>query len=153
MLPCVAGGVALGAALALGLARVFRPAPTVGDCAGSGLWAEASFAHPPETPAGFRMRQAPDGFDTMLEKWEEGDYEPPHSHPGDDATVVIAGTMEITFYTKGADGVLVQDGDVVRLRAGQTGFIKGGRIHDARYTSACKLVYVHNTKFEFKDER
>ena len=61
--------------------------------------------------------------------------------------------MEITFYKKGADGKLVQEGDVVRLTAGQTGFIKGGRIHDARYTSACKLIYVHNTKFEFKDER
>ena len=83
MLPCVAGGVALGAAIALSLAHVWQPAAckkaqsksssetaapsTVGDCVGSGLWAEPSFAHPPDTPAGFRMRQAPDGFDTMLE--------------------------------------------------------------------------------------
>lgn len=163
VLPCVAGGVALGAALMLGLAHVWQPARCkeesdknkkvcVGDCEASDLWADAKFSHPTDTPSGFKMRQAP-GFDTFLEKWEQGDYEPPHSHPGDDATVVIQGTMEITFYTKGANGELVQDGDVVKLHAGQTGFIKGGRIHDARYISACKLVYVHNTTFAFKDER
>ena len=44
------------------------------------------------------MRDA--GFNTFLEKWEPGSYEPPHSHPGDDATVVIEGIMEIKFFKK-----------------------------------------------------
>ena len=118
------------------------------------------------------MRDA--GFNTFLEKWEPGSYEPPHSHPGDDATVVIEGIMEIKFFKKvslsqGANagfsisnsslrssqlaGDLVQDGPVLRLVAGQTGFIKSNRIHDARYVTRCKLIYVHNTAFGFKDER
>lgn len=128
--------------------------PTVGDVTNSGLFTAEEYAHPDGTPEGFKMRQAP-GFDTFLETWEAGSYEPPHSHPGDDATVVIEGTMEITFFTRGgADGkTLVKDGDVVQLTAGQTGFIKGKRVHDARYITACKLVYVHNTTFDFKDER
>ena len=93
------------------------------------------------------------GFNTFLEKWEPGDYEPPHSHPGDDATILIEGTMEIQFFTKSADGKLTKDGDVVTLVAGQTGFIKGSRIHDARYKTRCKIVYVHDKTFDFKDER
>mgnify|MGYP001016430050 CR=1 FL=1 len=47
----------------------------------------------------------------------------------------------------------LEDGDLVRLRAGQTGFIKGGRIHDARYITKCKLVYVHNSPFAFNHEQ
>ena len=88
------------------------------------------------------------------QKWLPGDYEPPHSHPGDDATIVIEGTMEIQFYTKSpSSGELSKDGEVVTLSAGQTGFIEANRIHDARYKTKCKLVYVHNKTFDFKDER
>jgi quercetin dioxygenase-like cupin family protein len=154
-LPCVAGGVALGAALGIGLAHLWSPAsckkePVVGPCGASGLWAGEAFTHPKDTPSGFTMRDT--GFDTFLEKWEPGDYEPPHSHPGDDATILIEGSMEIQFYTR-VGKELVQDGDLVRLRAGQTGFIKGGRIHDARYITKCKLVYVHNSPFAFNHEQ
>mmetsp|Transcript_29511 Transcript_29511/g.58802 ORF Transcript_29511/g.58802 Transcript_29511/m.58802 type:complete len:168 (+) Transcript_29511:881-1384(+) len=158
ILPCVLGGVAVGFFTALGLSQVWskektNKPPTVGPCDTSGLWDdEQGFSHPPDTPAGFTMRDK--GFNTFLEKWLPGDYEPPHSHPGDDATIVIEGTMEIQFYTKSpSSGELSKDGEVVTLSAGQTGFIEANRIHDARYKTKCKLVYVHNKTFDFKDER
>ncbi|GMH94254.1 hypothetical protein TrVE_jg1277 [Triparma verrucosa] len=168
VMPCVLGGVAVGASLAfLALTQSAlkkfdvsgsqtpwqkaAPAPTVGDPNSSGLFDDTQgYVKPPDTPTGFTMRDA--GFNTFLEKWEPGSYEPPHSHPGDDATVVIEGIMEIKFFKKLA-GDLVQDGPVLRLVAGQTGFIKSNRIHDARYITKCKLIYVHNTVFGFKDER
>lgn len=158
ILPCVLGGVVVGAVTAISLAHVWSPAackkkkPTVGPCDSSDLWDDSQgFSHPPDTPLGFTMRDK--GFNTFLEKWLPGDYEPPHSHPGDDATIVIEGEMEIQFYKKSADGKLIKDGPLVTLVAGQTGFIKGGRIHDAKYKTKCKLVYVHNKTFDFKDER
>merc|ERR1740133_569572 len=78
----------------------------------------------PDTPAGFTLRCAfdaeknPTGAETMLEKWDAGSCEPPHSHPGDDMTVVIEGRMSIQYFTKGADGKLVEDGTPVVLNAG-----------------------------------
>ncbi|MCK5715607.1 MAG: hypothetical protein KAH64_06560, partial [Nitrosomonadaceae bacterium] len=81
-------------------------------------------------------------------KWKAGAEEPPHSHPGDDMTVVIEGRMSIQFFTNGPDG-LIQDGDRIFLSKGQTGYIKGGRIHDAKYIEECKLVYVHDKAFGF----
>jgi quercetin dioxygenase-like cupin family protein len=51
------------------------------------------------TPEGFTIRTTyptnPNGVQVMLERWEPGTEEPPHSHPGDDMTVVIEGTMSI----------------------------------------------------------
>ncbi len=106
----------------------------------------------PNTPAGFTLRTTfptnPNGVEVMLEKWEAGTEEPPHSHPGDDMTVVIEGKMSIQFFIKGADG-LVPDGERIFLSKGQTGYIKGGRIHDAKYIEECKLVYVHDKAFGF----
>ena len=106
----------------------------------------------PDTPEGFTVRttypQNPDGVEVMLERWEAGTAEPPHSHPGDDMTVVVEGTMVIQFYTRG-DGGLVPDGDPVTLHAGDTGYVAAGRIHDAKYVAACKLVYVHDRAFDF----
>ena len=106
----------------------------------------------PNTPDGFTLRTTfptnPTGVEVMLEKWEAGTEEPPHSHPGDDMTVVIEGRMSIQFFTNGPDG-LIQDGDRVFLSKGQTGYIKGGRIHDAKYIEECKLVYVHDKAFGF----
>ncbi|TDI76430.1 MAG: cupin domain-containing protein [Betaproteobacteria bacterium] len=106
----------------------------------------------PNTPDGFTLRTTlptnPIGVEVMLEKWKAGAEEPPHSHPGDDMTVVIEGRMSIQFFTNGPDG-LIQDGDRVFLSKGQTGYIKGGRIHDAKYIEECKLVYVHDKAFGF----
>ena len=109
----------------------------------------------PDTPAGFTLRTTyptnPDGADVMLERWEAGSEELPHSHPGDDMTVVIEGKMSIQFYTKSSDG-LVADGEQVILNKGDTGYVKAGRIHDAKYIENCKLVYVHDKAFGFTAE-
>jgi hypothetical protein len=91
----------------------------------------------------------------MLEIWEANTAEPPHAHPGDDMTVVIEGHMSVQFFKSqsSADGQstsLVPDGPRVHLRAGQTGYIAAGRIHDAQYHEACKLVYVHSGAFGFQ---
>ena len=109
----------------------------------------------PDTPEGFTLRTTyptnPDGAEVMLERWEAGSSEPPHSHPGDDMTVVIEGKMSIQFFTRTADG-LIADGEKVILCKGDTGYIKSGRIHDANYIDECKLVYVHDKAFGFSAE-
>ena len=109
----------------------------------------------PDTPDGFTVRTTyptnQDGVEVMLERWEAGSKEPPHSHPGDDMTIVVEGRMAIQFYAKSADG-LVPDGEVVFLEKGDTGYIKAGRIHDAKYVENCKLVYVHDKAFGFTAE-
>jgi quercetin dioxygenase-like cupin family protein len=108
-----------------------------------------------DTPEGFTLRTTypanPDGVEVMLERWLAGTEEPPHFHPGDDMTVVVEGRMSIQFYTKSADG-LVADGEPVILNKGDTGYIKAGRIHDAKYIEECKLVYVHDKAFGFTAE-
>ena len=109
----------------------------------------------PNTPEGFTVRTThptnPSGVEVMLERWVAGSEEPPHSHPGDDMTVVIEGRMSIQFYTKSTDG-LVPDGQQIYLNKGNTGYIKAGRIHDAKYIEDCKLVYVHDKAFGFTAE-
>ena len=109
----------------------------------------------PETPAGFTLRTTyptnPDGAEVMLERWEAGSAEPPHSHPGDDMTVVVEGKMAIQFFTQAGDK-LVADGEPVILNKGDTGYVKAGRIHDAKYIEECKLVYVHDKAFGFVAE-
>ena len=109
----------------------------------------------PETPEGFTLRTTfptnPDGAEVMLERWEAGSEEPPHSHPGDDMTVVVEGKMSIQFYTQSYDGLII-DGEKVILNKGDTGYVKAGRIHDAKYIEECKLVYVHDKAFGFTAE-
>lgn len=109
----------------------------------------------PETPKGFTLRTTyptnPNGAEVMLERWDAGSEEPPHSHPGDDMTVVVEGKMSIQFYTKSAEGLVV-DGKKVILNKGDTGYVKAGRIHDAKYIEDCKLVYVHDKGFGFTAE-
>jgi quercetin dioxygenase-like cupin family protein len=109
----------------------------------------------PDTPDGFTVRTTypanADGVDVMLERWEAGSEEPPHSHPGDDMTVVVEGKMSIQFYKKTSQG-LVPDGEKIYLNKGDTGYIKAGRIHDAKYIDACKLIYVHDKAFGFTAE-
>ena len=111
-----------------------------------------NFARAPGTPEGFTLRTTvpnnPDGVEVMLERWDAGTEEPPHSHPGDDMTVVVEGKMSIQFYVKNEKG-LVPDGDVVILNQGQTGYVAANRIHDAKYLEPCKLVYVHDKAFGF----
>lgn len=108
-----------------------------------------------DTPEGFTVRTTypvnPDGVEVMLERWQAGSEEPPHSHPGDDMTIVVEGRMSVQFYTKTADG-LVADGEQLILNQGDTGYIKAGRIHDAKYIDECKLVYVHDKAFGFTAE-
>lgn len=109
----------------------------------------------PNTPKGFTVRTSyptnPSGVEVMLEQWEAGSEEPPHSHPGDDMTVVVEGKMAVQFYTK-KNGRLEPDGKPLILRAGETGYISAGRIHDAKYLEPCKLVYVHDKQFGFTAE-
>lgn len=119
----------------------------------SGIWQHAVAI--PGGPAGFTVRTTvpgnPDGVDVMLETWEAGASEPPHSHPGDDMTVVVEGRMVLQFFVR-HDGALVPDGAPVELRAGETGYVAAGRIHDARYVEPCRLVYVHDRTFGFTAE-
>ena len=60
----------------------------------------------PGTPEGFTARTTyptnPDGVEVMLERWQAGTEEPPHSHPGDDMTVVVEGRMSVQFYRREA---------------------------------------------------
>ena len=109
----------------------------------------------PGTPEGFTVRTAfpanSHGVEAMLERWEPGTSEPPHSHPGDDMTVVVEGKMSVQFYRREAGG-LVADGAPLILSAGQVGYVKAGRIHDATYLERCKLVYVHDEAFGFVAE-
>jgi len=104
------------------------------------------------TPEGFTMRTTvptnPEGVEVMLEQWKAGTEEPPHSHPGDDMTVVVEGRMVVQFFTR-TDGALVADGAPIVLSKGDTGYVKAGRIHDAKYVEDCKLVYVHDRAFDF----
>ena len=119
---------------------------------GSTVWANLVAA--PNNP-GFAKKGTyptdPDGVVVMLEQWGPGTEEPPHSHPGDDMTVVVEGSMAIHFYKKSGDG-LVPDGPELILNQGDTGYIEAGRVHDAKYTEACKLIYVHAGAFGFNAE-
>jgi quercetin dioxygenase-like cupin family protein len=107
----------------------------------------------PGTPAGFTARTTyptnPNGVEVMLERWEPGTEEPPHSHPGDDMTVVVEGRMSVQFYREEA-GALVRDGERIYLEKGDVGYIRAGRIHEAAYIARCQLVYVHNGAFAFR---
>jgi quercetin dioxygenase-like cupin family protein len=109
----------------------------------------------PDTPEGFTLRTTypnnPNGAEVMLERWEAGSSEPPHSHPGDDMTIVVEGKMMIQFYEKQGND-LVPEGEPIVLNKGDVGYIKANRIHDAKYVEECKLVYVHDKAFGFTDE-
>jgi quercetin dioxygenase-like cupin family protein len=106
----------------------------------------------PGTPEGFTARTTyptnPDGVEVMLERWQAGTEEPPHSHPGDDMTVVVEGRMSVQFYRQEARR-LFPDGERILLVKGDVGYIRAGRVHDAQYSEACRLVYVHNGAFAF----
>ena len=109
----------------------------------------------PGTPEGFTVRTTlpgnPNGVEVMLERWLAGTSEPPHSHAGDDMTVVVEGRMAVQFFRREGDA-LVPDGEPLVLEQGQTGYVRAGRIHDAKYLADCKLVYVHAGAFVFTAE-
>ncbi len=117
----------------------------------SGVWQKHVRAE--GTPDGFTVRTTyptnPNGAEVMLERWEAGTEEPPHSHPGDDMTIVVEGRMSIQFYRKEGEA-LTPDGERIFLQKGQTGYVRAGRIHDAKYLEPCKLVYVHDGAFGFQ---
>ncbi len=106
----------------------------------------------PGTPEGFTARTTyptnPDGVEVMLERWQAGTEEPPHFHPGDDMTVVVEGRISVQFYRK-QGSALVPDGERNLLDSGDVGYIRAGRVHDAKYIDACRLVYVHDGAFAF----
>ena len=106
----------------------------------------------PGTPKGFTARTTyptnPDGVEVMLERWEAGTEEPLHYHPGDDMTVVVEGKVAVQFYRR-EGRVLIPDGATVVLDKGDAGYIRAGRVHDAKYVEACRLVYVHDGAFAF----
>ena len=84
-------------------------------------------------------------------RYVAGTSEPPRSHPGDDVAVVVKGRMEVQFFTRSGDA-LVPDGAPVAVARGDAGYVKSGRIHDARCLADCKLVYVHDGACAFTDE-
>lgn len=101
---------------------------------------------------GFSLRTTypanPDGVEVMLEHWDAGTEEPPHSHPGDDMTVVVEGVMSTQRYRRDG-GALIADGDRIVLKKGDVGYTGANRIHDAKYIDECQLVYIHNGAFAF----
>jgi quercetin dioxygenase-like cupin family protein len=96
----------------------------------SAVW--ANHVPVPGTPDGFTVRTTvpgnPDGVEVMLERWRAGSSEPPHTHPGDDMTVVVEGRMVVQFYQRSGDALL-PDGAPLVLERGQTGYVRAGRIY------------------------
>ena len=63
-------------------------------------------------------------------------------------TVVVEGAMSMQFYRR-ESGALVADGERIFLGKGDVGYVRAGRVHEADYIDACRLVYVHNGAFAF----
>ena len=102
---------------------------------------------------GFSLRTTyptnPEGVEVMMEHWEAGTEEPPHSHPGDDMTIVVEGKMSTQRYRREGDR-LVADGEPIILNQGDVGYTSAERVHDAKYLEECRLVYVHSGAFAFR---
>ena len=90
----------------------------------------------------------PYGVEVMLKRWRPGTEEPPHSHPGDDMTVVVEGGMSIQLYRREARS-LGADGERIFVDKGDVGHIRAGRMHDAKYVEASQLVCFHNGVLAF----
>src|SRR3984957_21322992 len=77
----------------------------------SDVWRD--FASVEESP-GFSLRTTyptnAAGVEVMLERWDAGTEEPPHSHPGDDMTVVVKGRMSPQVYRRAAGSLLADGG-------------------------------------------
>ncbi|GLS92016.1 hypothetical protein GCM10007916_30860 [Psychromonas marina] len=119
----------------------------------SDIWKNYAFDPPGQENFSLRTTypEDPDGVEVLMEIWKGGATEPAHHHPGDDLTVIVEGQMTVQFYSKGEHG-LVKDGEQRVFNKGDSAYIKGNRIHSATYPQDCKLVYVHNKKFDFIDD-
>ena len=72
--------------------------------------------------------------------------------PGEEITVCV---FKFELEALAQDLVKAQQRGVkvrVILNKGDTGYVKAGRIHDAKYIEECKLVYVHDKAFAFTAE-
>ena len=56
--------------------------------------------------------------------------------------------MSIRFFRREA-GSLIPDGETIFLDKGAVGYVRAGRIHEAKYIDVCRLVYVHDGAFAF----
>eukprot|EP00501_MAST-03F_sp_TOSAG23-6_P000040 GSMAST32.ASY1.ANO1.41.1 assembled CDS len=141
-------GSSLGAALGFIAARwYYKPHHRRDHAAASGVWNHPDSFKESSNENGFCVRNVGDGdIDVMMEKWDKGSTENPHSHPGDDMTVIVEGQMSIQSYVKDGDE-LKKKGPVQSYRAGDILYCKANTIHDAKYTEDCKLVYIHNQRF------
>eukprot|EP00941_MAST-03F_sp_MAST-3F-sp1_P004495 g4495.t1 len=155
---CVAGGVAVGSLLGMAaslLLQGMNKTKSRRNVIVGNVWKHLKKGGAPGFTVRKTLPQHLDGVDVMLEKWEAGSSEPPHSHAGDDMTVVVKGKMSLQFYKKvstEAGDELVKVGDRKFLEEGEVGYVAAGQIHDATYHTECHLVYVHDGKFEFTDE-
>jgi len=115
----------------------------------SDVWSD--FVSDSDSP-GFSVRTTyptnPVGVEVMLERWDAGTEELPHTHPGDDMTIVVEGKMSTQFYRRERE-TLVSEGELIILNRGDVGYTSAGQIHDAKYLENCQLVYVHNGAFAF----
>ncbi len=117
------------------------------------IWGKG-FVDDADTPGlALRTTNGAGAVELLMEKWAAGTSEGPHSHPGGDMTIVVEGLMHVQFYKRLDDGSLEKDGDTVVLKKGETGYIAGNRIHDAKYVEDCRLVYIHDGPFGFKEEK
>ena len=80
----------------------------------------------PETPKGFTVRTTypnnPNGAEVMLERWEAGSEEPPHSHPHVQTSYIASG--EIIFYCEGEPDQHLKAGDMFEVPSGKLHTIK-----------------------------
>jgi len=82
-----------------------------------------------------------------LERWQSGTEEPPHSHPGDDMTVVVEGKIAVQFYLQ-EGRTLFPDGERIVLNKGESATSAQAE-STTPTTSTCQLVYVHDGAFAF----
>ena len=61
-----------------------------------------------------------------------------------EANLAAAGLLGLTR------SALLVGGEPVVLARGDTGYVRAGRIHDAKYLEECRLVYVHDGPFGFR---
>ena len=88
-------------------------------------------AIPPQTLGpGVRLR-TPHGERIMLSlvELEDGAVVPPHSHPHEQAGIVLEGVLELTI-----------DGATRALRPGESYIAPGGATHSARAVGACRVL-------------
>ncbi|MEC6797257.1 MULTISPECIES: cupin domain-containing protein [Photobacterium] len=117
------------------------------------IWSD--FTADPEFP-GFSFRDTDESntncVTALLERWEAGTVEDAHHHPHDDMSIIVTGEIAIQFHLR-VDGELVNDGEPMILKAGQTGYIKANRIHSVVYTTDCDMVYIQNKTFGFETDK